>query len=305
MPLSNLPLRGGYNFLGLPNENTPFEAAHAVVFPVPYDSTTSYRAGTRDGPSSILMASRNVELYDIELGCEPLNTGVITLSELEPDMRGPGETIDRLTRVMEALVEANKFPVMIGGEHSLTTAPVRALKKKYGTTLSVLQLDAHADLRDEYEHTPFNHAAVMRRVIDLVDITQVGIRNISAEEMDFVKEIDHQGIFWAHQIAGPDSSWMDRVVERLTEHVYISIDLDAFDPSIMPAVGTPEPGGLLWHTVLDLLLRVVQKRQVVGFDVMELCPIPGFVAPEFLAAKLIFKLLGLVFVKNGWVGNTP
>ena len=301
MPLHHLPLRGGYNFLGLPNEETTYQKARAVVLPVPYDGTTSYRAGTRDGPAAILMASRNVELYDIELGCEPLNKGVFTFPELEPDMRGPGETIERLTAAFDTMIADDKFPVLLGGEHSLTTGPVRAFKRKFGDALSVLQLDAHADLRDEYEHTPFNHAAVMRRVIDLAEITQVGIRNISAEEMEFVKEIDHQGIFWGHQIVGTDTSWMDQVIDRLKEHVYISIDLDAFDPSIMPAVGTPEPGGLLWYPVLELLMRVVRERHVVGFDVMELCPIPGSIAPDFLAAKLIFKLLGMVFVKNGWV----
>jgi agmatinase len=301
MRLNQLHFRGGYQFLGLPDGGTPYEEARAVILPVPYDSTTSYRAGTREGPAAILMASRNVELFDIELDCEPLNEGVHTLPELEPDMRGPEATVKSVEKAFGALLADGKFPVMLGGEHSLTTGAVRALARAYPKDFSVLQLDAHADLRDEYENTPFNHASVMRRVIDQAPVVQVGIRNISTGEMEFVRKTRHKGIFWAHELVGPNRDWVKKIVAGLKKNVFITIDLDAFDPSIMPAVGTPEPGGLTWYPVLNLLWEVVRQRQVVGFDVMELCPLPGHVASDFLAAKLVFKLLGYVFARRNWI----
>ena len=302
MTFKRVHFRGGYNFLGLPIEDCTYENAKAVILPVPYDSTTSYRAGTRDGPSAILAASRNVELYDRELDCEPLNFGICTLQELEPDMSGPKATVAAVEKTVAQLHSDRKFPVMLGGEHSLTTGPIQAIHKTFGDDFTVLQLDAHADLRESYENTPFSHASVMRRVMKMADITQVGIRNISSGEMDFVRKSGHEGIFWARDIAvEPGEAWIERVVRSLRRNVYITIDLDVFDPSIMPAVGTPEPGGLLWYPVLSLLREVVSKRVVVGFDVVELCPIPGFIAPDFFTAKLVFKLLGLIFKKNDWL----
>lgn len=301
MSLETVHFRGGFNFLGLPDEDACYEKAKAVIIPVPYDSTTSYRAGTREGPVAILMASRQVELYDIDLQCEPLVSGIHTLPELEPDMRGPAETLKNIENALKAVVADGKLPVMLGGEHSISTAPIRAVKEKYGESLSILQLDAHSDLRDSYENTPYNHASVMRRVFDLGKLTQVGIRNTCMDEMDFIRETGHDGIFWAHDICNGDDAWMDKVLARLTENVYITIDLDAFDPSIMPAVGTPEPGGMLWYQSLKLLNRVIDEKNVVGFDVVELCPIPGNIAPDFFAAKLIFKMLGRIFKKNNWI----
>lgn len=303
MSLNSIHFKAGYNFLGLAEEDSGYEDARAVIIPVPYDSTTSYRAGTREGPFAILTASRQVELYDLDLQCEPLMSGVHTLPELEPDMQGPAATLANIENAVRAVVADGKFPVMLGGEHSITTAPIKAIKEKYGASLSVLQLDAHSDLRDSYENTPFNHASVMRRVYDLADITQVGIRNTCRDEIDFIKSVGHDGIFWAHEINGSDLSWVDRVLRRLGENVYITIDLDAFDPSIMPAVGTPEPGGMLWYQTLHLLNRVIEEKNVVGFDVVELCPIPGNIASDFMAAKLVFKMLGRIFKKNNWIAK--
>ncbi|GAB4277596.1 MAG: agmatinase [Candidatus Rifleibacteriota bacterium] len=301
MSLDKVHFRGDYNFLGLPEEDTKYEDAKAVIIPVPYDSTTSYRAGTREGPVAILLASRQVELFDLDLQCEPLLKGVHTLPELEPDMQGPEKTLGNIENAIRAVVADGKFPVVLGGEHSITTAPVKVIREKYEDTLSVLQLDAHSDLRDSYENTPFNHASVMRRIFDLVKLTQVGIRNTCADEMQFIRETGHDGIFWAHDICTGDDSWIDRVLQRLTKNVYITVDLDAFDPSIMPAVGTPEPGGMLWYQTLKLLNRVIDEKNVVGFDVVELCPIPGNIASDFFAAKLIFKMLGRIFKKNNWI----
>jgi agmatinase len=301
MKIKNLPFRGNFNFLGLPEEGVDYAAAKAVILPVPYDSTTSYRSGTRDGPFSILAASRNVELYDADLGCEPLNAGIHTLPELEPDMRGPKRTIERVETIIKTLVKDGKFPVMLGGEHSLSVGPARILQERHPKDFCVLQLDAHADLREEFESTPFNHASVMRRIIEFAPLVQVGIRNISRGEMEFVKGSKRTSIFWAKEVQCSSEIWIPKILSKLRKKVYISIDLDVFDPSVMPSVGTPEPGGLMWYQVLELLEKVFSSKQVVGFDIMELCPIPGMVAPDFLAAKLVFKLLSFLFKKNGWL----
>ncbi|GAB1354094.1 agmatinase [Erysipelotrichia bacterium] len=303
MGLDSVHFKASYSFLGLSEEDSSYEDARAVIIPVPYDSTTSYRAGTREGPAAIITASRQVELYDLDLQCEPLLAGVHTLPELEPDMQGPAATLTNIENAVRAVLADGKFPVMLGGEHSITTAPVKAIKEKYGESLSVLQLDAHSDLRDSYENTPFNHASVMRRVYDLAKLTQVGIRNTCRDEIEFIKKAGHDGIIWAHDMADGNMAWVDRVMQRLDKNVYITIDLDAFDPSIMPAVGTPEPGGMLWYQTLHLLNRVIDERNVVGFDVVELCPIPGNIASDFMAAKLVFKMLGRIFKKNGWIAG--
>lgn len=303
MTFNEINFRGEFNFLGLASEDSTYEDAKAVVISVPYDSTTSYRAGTREGPAAIIAASRQVELFDLDLEVEPIVAGVHTLPELEADMRGPEHTLANMEKAVKAVVDAGKFPVILGGEHSISSVPVKVLKEKYAD-LSVLQLDAHSDLRDSYENTPYNHASVMRRVYDMAPITQVGIRNTSKDEFDFIKRTGHDGIFWASQIQGTDYKWMDKVLARLGHNVYITIDLDAFDSSIMPAVGTPEPGGMLWYETIELLARVIEEKNVVGFDVVELCPIHGNIAPDFLAAKLVFKMLGRIFKKNGWTAET-
>lgn len=300
MSLDDLHFKGGYNFLGYP-DMTPYEEAKAVIIPVPYDGTTSYRSGTREGPMAIIIASRNVETYDIELECEPLNNGVHTLSELEPDMRGPEETVNAVENVVNEVLKSGKLPVMLGGEHSLTFGAVKAAARKFSPEFSVLQLDAHADLRDSYESTPFSHASVMRRVINIAPITQVGIRNVSAGEIDFIKASRHDNIFWDHEISCDETSWISDVIDTLKENVYVTIDLDAFDPAIMPAVGTPEPGGMTWRQAVKLFAALTEKRNIIGFDVMELCPVPGNIASDFFAAKLTFKLLGRIFSKNGWI----
>lgn len=303
MSLENVHFKATYNFLGLPEEDSRYEDAKAVIIPVPYDSTTSYRAGTREGPQAILTASRQVELFDLDLGCEPLLSGIHTFPELETDTSGPEGTVKNVEKAFKAVFSDNKFPVMLGGEHTITTGAIRAAKAKYKKSLSVLQLDAHSDMRDEYENTIYNHACVMRRVYDLVPVTQVGIRNTCKDEIEFFKKVKHDGIIWANQMIDPKYNWIDKVINRLSDDVYITIDLDALDPSIMPSVGTPEPGGMLWYQTLELLNKVIDKKNVIGFDVVELCPIPGNIAPDFLAAKLVFKMLGRIFKKNGWISE--
>jgi agmatinase len=280
--------RPPYNFPGIEPELASFEKAKVVVFPVPYDSTTCYRSGTRNGPHAIITASRQMELYDEELGYEPAKVGIHTLDELEPSMDSPEETIERVEKVIAEIIERRKFPLMLGGEHSISLGAVRALSKIY-RNMSVLQLDAHTDLRDEFEGTKFGHTSIMRRISELCNTVQVGIRDMSLEEVGFVKK-NKLKIFYAR-----DSPKPSEIVSSLKKDVYVSIDLDVFDPSEVPAVGTPQPGGLHWYDVLAILKEVASKRNVVGFDVVELCPIEGDVSSDFLAARLAYKFLGYIF----------
>jgi agmatinase len=282
-----------YNFMGLERELSNFSSAKVAILPVPYDSTASYRSGARDGPRAILQASRNMELYDDELGYEPSIVGISTLDELEPSMKSPEETIKRVEKVFDELIENKKFPIMLGGEHSLTIGAVKAFRGRYAD-LSVLQLDAHADLRDEYQGTKYNHACTARRLRELCNVVPVGIRSMSKEEADYVRE-NKVKMFYARDA----KKWkFDEILSSLKKRVYISVDLDVFDPSEMPAVGTPEPGGLHWYDVMGIVREVSRKREIVGFDAMELAPIPQDISSDFLAGKLVYKIIGYVFAKE-------
>lgn len=300
MILDSVNFRMSYNFLGLHDEVSRYEDSKAVIIPVPYDSTTSYRAGTREGPAAILAASRQVEPFDLDLKCEPLTYGIHTLPELEINVDSPEETIKNLENATRVVLNDGKFPVMFGGEHSLTPGPVRACAEKY-KNLSVLQLDAHSDLRDIYEKSHNSHACAMRRCWDYAKLTQIGIRNTGIDEWEFIQQVKHDGIIWAEELLDPSKKWIDKAMNRLTENVYITVDLDAFDSGIMPSTGTPEPGGMTWYQAMDILLKVIEERNVVGFDIVELAPIPGVIAPDFFAAKLAFKMLSRIFNKNGWI----
>jgi agmatinase len=274
------------NFAALPSQYTDFETSKAVVFPVPYDSTTDWRSGSRDGPMAIIDASRYLELYDHELDRESYLVGIHTLPELQPSMKGPEETVNRVYQVACDLVQKGKFVAMLGGEHSLTVGMVRAFRERF-EGLSVLQFDAHADLRDEYEGSKYSHACVMRRVLECCPIVQVGIRSLSQEEHRFLAEKQMQPFF-----AEGLPLDVDGIVSALSADVYVTIDLDVLDPSIMSAVGTPEPGGMSWHEILSILRRVAEQRRIVGCDLVELCPREGPSSCAFLAAKLAYKLIG-------------
>jgi len=267
--------------------------AKVVVLPIPYDSTVDWRAGTREGPNAIIDASHFLEQYDHELGCYIQDIGIHTLPELVPSMKGPEETVERVYKATKELLKKDKFVVMLGGEHSLTTGTVRAYKERY-KKLSVLQLDAHSDLRDEYEDTKYNHACTMRRVHELCPIVQVGIRSMGQDDMAYIKKKKMRP-FYAKETPLTQAD-EKAIVSQLTDDVYITIDLDVFDPSIMSAVGTPEPGGMCWYEVLRLLKRVAKEKRIVGFDVMELAPREGPIACTYLAAKLTYKLIGLALV---------
>ncbi|MEE9200871.1 MAG: agmatinase [Candidatus Brocadiales bacterium] len=276
-----------YNFGALPGEDSQLEKSRLVILPVPYDSTATYRTGAKEGPLAIINASRNLELFDEELLCDVSTQGIHTLPELMPEHSGPEHMIKTVEGVADQILKQGKIPVTLGGEHSITLGPVRACKKIF-PRLSVLQIDAHLDLRDSYAGTEYSHACVMRRVLETVAITQVAIRSFSEEEHDFVTK-NNLKPFYQRDI-NHSKDWPDEVIKRLSGEVYVTVDLDGLDPSIMPSVGTPEPGGLGWYELLGLLRKLSEKRKIVGFDVMELRPEPDNVAPDFLAARLTYKL---------------
>jgi agmatinase len=262
--------------------------ARVLLIPVPYDATTTYLSGTRQGPAAILRASQQLELFDQETCQEMQALGIATLDEVEVDAGGPAAMVARVRSLGEQVLEAGLFPLMLGGEHLLSLGMIQAVA---GNTdhLSILHLDAHGDLRETYQGTPYSNACVMRLAGDYGSLVSVGIRALSLEEHRWLQERNLQ-VFYAEDIRRrPD--WQKEVLAHLGPEVYLTIDLDVFDPAEMPAVGTPEPGGLHWYEILDLVRLVCQRRRLVGADVMELCPQPGNPAPDFLAAKLVFKIL--------------
>jgi agmatinase len=276
------------NFAALDQDDSAFERARVVVLPVPYDSTVTARAGTRDGPRAIIEASADMELYDVGLGIEPYRHGIHTLPELAPHTGSPEAMTDRIEAVVGELVDQGKFVVTLGGEHTVAVGAVRAHAKRT-PGLSVLAFDAHSDLREEYLDSRYNHACTLRRALEVAPVTQVGLRSASAEDAELIRA---QGLgFYSpreYRAAGAAA-----VVDRLSDSVYITIDLDNFDPSEMSAVGTPEPGGLHWDEVSDLLIAVAKRRRIVGFDVTELSPSLGPRSCAQLAAKLTYRLIGL------------
>jgi agmatinase len=279
-------------FGGTTPTTTDFQSARVVILPVPLDRTTSYVAGTRNGPHEILVASSHMELWDEEMETDVHSIGIFTLPEMELPFASMDEVVAEIRRVAAALIAGDKFPVVLGGEHSLTGPVVAAVAARH-PNLSVLQIDAHADLRDSFMGTRHNHACAMRRVLEHARCTQVGIRSLSPEEAAAAPSLPTT-IFYDWNMRR-DPHWIDRVVDSLGETVYITIDCDGFDPAIMPATGTPEPGGLSWYEALALLRRVIEARTVVGCDIVELSPMPANVAPNFLCAKLIYKILSYRF----------
>jgi agmatinase len=282
-------------FGGTMPTTTDFTHARVVILPIPLDRTTSYVPGTRNGPHEILVASSHMELWDEETQTDVHSIGIYTMPEMEFPFASIDDVMQEIRRVAAELVSRGKFPFVLGGEHSITGPIVEAVAATY-PELSVLQIDAHADLRDSYMGTPHNHACAMRRVLDHARTTQVGIRSLSPEEASAIPGLKTQ-IFYDYNMR-QDPHWIDRVVDSLGENVYITIDCDGLDPAIMPAVGTPEPGGLSWYETLTLLRRVIESKRVVGCDLVELAPIGGNIAPNFLCAKLVYKILSYRFGKE-------
>jgi len=276
------------NYGGTDSQSSLADAKFVVV-PVPYDLTSTYQSGSRRGPGAILDASANMELYDEELKKETYRAGIHTLVPLAVDARGPEEMVAAVREQIAHVLGQGKIPVMLGGEHSISLGAVQAMKEKY-PELSVLQLDAHADLRDSYQGSPYSHAAVARRITEICPLVQAGIRSMSVEEAVFMEAGTVQTV--TADVIHAERGWQQKVLEYLSGDVYVTLDLDVFDPAIMPSTGTPEPDGLAWRDVSTLLRELSRRCRIRGFDVVELAPIPGLVAPDFLASKLIYRLMG-------------
>lgn len=295
--LSELNWELPHNFLGLDEESSALERAGSVILPVPYESTTSYGGGTGRGPGAILEASRYIELYDQELDAEPWESGITTLPQLALTGAGGAEAMRELREAYDRLLDesGDRFVLLLGGEHSLSGPPIAAWAdrlRERGERLSVLQIDAHTDLRPEYEGSPHSHAAVMYQIHEQVEsIVAVGIRALTTDEVELVRARDNLQVFYADDIHD-STDWIEDAVSRLGEHVYITFDVDGLDPALVPSTGTPEPGGLQWYPSLKLLRRVFETRTVHAADVVELAPIPGLHAPDFLVAKLVYKMIG-------------
>ena len=286
------------NFLGIESDFSSFENSKVVILPVPYERTVSYGGGTKNGPDAILNASHYVEFYDEETHREiHRELGVATLSPLSFTNQTEEESLEQIYTTVTSLLKEKKFIIMLGGEHTISQASIAAYAEKY-RDLSVLHIDAHSDLRTEYQGSKYSHASVMARICEFMNphrIVQIGIRAQCIEEAEFIQE---SGIttLYAHDIRSGKytkilKNWDDFAIDRLTDNVYVTFDIDGFDPSIMPATGTPEPNGLLWHETMKLLLKLSQRKRVTGCDVVELAPIQGLHHPDLTAAKLVSKMI--------------
>lgn len=283
------------NFGGIDDDRfSSFDTARVLILPVSYEGTVSYGTGTGAGAMAIIEASRNMELYEEETDSEVFRIGIHTLDEFAARPT-PDAMMSDLYELAKELVATGKFLCMIGGEHSVSAPIIRAHAEKYHD-LSVLQIDAHADLRDTYDGTPHSHASIMARVVkDLrIPSVQVGIRSISAEEALLLASGLPTTIYWARDVAGR-MDWIDEAVDRLSENVYLTIDIDGLDPSLVPTTGTPEPGGLGWYETLELIKKIAERRRIVGMDLVEYSYVEGFDSPAFLCARLIYKSLAYVF----------
>jgi len=279
-------------------DSSGFKKAKTCIIQAPYEGTVTYGKGTSRGPRAIIEASRHLELFDDELQAETYKIGIYTSPPLEIALSAtPEKAISKVKEAVAEVFKANKFPILIGGEHSLSIGAVKAAKEVFND-LSVLHLDAHCDLRDEYAGSKYNHGCVARRIQRICPVVEVGVRNLSKNGKEFLntsppglKTISVYDIL-------ETADWKQKASAMLSDTVYITIDVDVLDPSVMPSTGTPEPGGIGWYELLDFLKRVTGEKKVIGFDIVELSPKEGFVAPDFLAAKLIYRLLGYIFVNK-------
>ncbi len=279
------------NFGDIPAEFDDLEKSPVVIVPVAYDGTSTWIKGADRGPSAIIEASASMELYDIETGTEVYRKGIFTDKTMK-NFKSPEAMARAVHERITYHLDRDKFTVLLGGEHSVSIGAIEAYAEKY-RDLTILQLDAHADTREEYEGSRYNHACVMARAREHSPIVQAGIRSMDASERASMKR---ERIFFAENMRN-DRKWIKKILTLLTKNVYVTIDLDVFDPSMLPSTGTPEPGGLNWYDVIDLMREVSKKRRIVGFDVVELCPGPEK-SSDFTAAKLVYKILSLVFLDN-------
>jgi len=282
------------NFLGLEEKYCNYEKANVVYYPVAFDKTTTYVHGAEQGPSAIITASQNLELYDIENDFSAYQQGIFTAKEKA--FADSKQMIETVRADVLSHLKNNKFVVTVGGEHAISLAPIQAHRDHYGP-ISIVQFDAHSDLVYAYDNNIYSHASVMKRVQEesaIDSIVALGIRSMAEEEKRYM---NYSRTFFAHDMH-QNNQWMEKAISLLSDQVYITFDLDVFDSSIMPATGTPEPGGLFWHQVFSFIKLLNQKKNIIGFDVVELCPLDGIVAPDFLAAKLIYKTLSFIFKKR-------
>jgi agmatinase len=281
-----------FTFGAIDPDEYPYGSSKIAVLPIPYEATTSFGKGTANGPREIIHASRYLELYDEEMKGDVSRSGIFTLPEVDSVFSSPAKMVEEIYRAAKSVLEDEKFIVSLGGEHTITPPLVKAHLEKHAN-LQVLQIDAHADLRETYEGSEYSHACAMRRVLELARGVQVAIRSICENEVEALPSLPTR-VIYAHEVHS-NPNWQTEVLDALGDPVYITVDLDGLDPSIMPAVGTPEPGGLDWYQVCSLLKEVTLRYRVIGFDINELAPIPGLSAPNFLAAKLAYKMLSYVF----------
>ena len=280
-------------YAGIPQDYGKLATAKTVLIPVPYDGTSTWQKGADKGPEAFLQASENMELYDIETETEVYKTGVFLADAIEENST-PEAMTQQVHDTVKLYINKNKFVTVFGGEHSVSIGSIRAFNECFHN-LSVLHIDAHADLRKEYEGSSCNHACAVYEANQNTNLIQVGIRSMDVSE---TRVMQKDKVFFAHEMVN-DEYWMDDAVDLLTENVYITFDLDAFDPSIMPSTGTPEPGGLLWYETLEFLKKVFEQKNVVGFDIVELCPNEVDKSSDFLAAKLYYKMLSYKFSSEG------
>lgn len=279
-----------------------YAGARCAILSAPYEGTVSYAGGTAQGPLAILEASANLEMYDEELDRGIDQVGLYTLPPVDTSQGSPEAVMQRIHDAALPPLRDGKLLVTLGGEHSVSHGPFTALREVLGRPFSILQLDAHADLRPSYRGQRHSHACIMARAHDLgLPFVQVGIRSLSAEERRFLRDTGlEERVFWMHRLAQmQDDAWMDEVLALLTDPVYVTIDIDGLDPGLVPTTGTPEPGGLGWYQTLRLLRRVAERFHIPAFDLTELAPAPGFHAPDFLAARLVYKLIGYATQRAG------
>ena len=287
-------MKNNRTYAGIPEEFATLEKSQITLITVPYDGTSTWGKGADKGPEAFLDASENMELYDIETNCEVYKEGIY-LDESLTQFDSPDEMVSIVHDKVKEYILKNKFVTLFGGEHSISIGSIRAFNEVF-PKLSVLQIDAHADLRSSYEGTPYNHACALYEASKTSNLVQVGIRSMDISEK---KAMNMEHVFFAHEM-NEDEFWIDNVIDSLTENVYITFDLDAFDPSILPDTGTPEPGGMLWYETMALLKKVFESKKVVGFDIVELCPSENSRSSAFAAAKLYYKMLSFKYQDN-WI----
>ncbi|MEI8047420.1 MAG: agmatinase [Bacteroidota bacterium] len=274
----------------LPKELSSFESSKIVIVPVPYDGTTTWNKGSEKGPKAIIEASFNLEMYDIDTDSEVHKLGIHT-AEPVTELSSPEAMVDEVYNRVKALFKKKKFPVILGGEHSVSVGAFKAASEQF-SDLTILQFDAHADMRDELNGSKYNHQCVMARASEMAPVVQVGIRSMSAAERE---DIRPECVFYAMQIYD-QSTWMYELLNKLSRNVYITIDLDVLNPSIMSSTGTPEPGGMNWFDIINILKKISEQVNIVGFDITELVPNKDNKAPDYLTAKLIYTLLTYKFI---------